>query len=214
MKKPEFRTLPFAEAVEELNLQAHFGDHMFEQYGEDGQEVRFYEQDATIDGDLDLDALFNDENVAGIFVARDLNVAGSILNWEIDTTAAFLAVGRDLVCRHLIASGADIRVRRDVKASGVVVATYNHGYMEISRNASARHFIVDDHQTIVGGQVKAPGWKMSGSAEAGLKDSDWIAEIRPEARDEFFDERGDVKCGSGNVDLVKALMEGREILKA
>ena len=47
-----------------------------------------------------------------------------------------------------------------------------------------------------------------------LRRSDWLSEVKPEFRDEFFDEEGDVKCGSGNVDLVKALLAGRDILRS
>ena len=96
---------------------------------------------------------------------QDLTVTGTIENWEIDTVGAFLAVGRDLTCQNLVAGGADIRVRRDLKADNAVVSTYNHGYMEISRDVIARHFIIDDHFTIVGRNIKASGWKESSAAE-------------------------------------------------
>lgn len=212
MEGTEFTLLSFEEAVSTLQLEAHFGDRMFDQYGEEGGSVRYYEGNAVIEGDIDLDALFYKENVAGIFVRGDLEVRGSILNWEIDTTASFLAVGRDLSCVNLIAGCADICVRRDLKASGIVVSTYNHGYMEISRNVDAKYFIVDDHHTIVGGKVNARGWKAC-NEEFDLRDSAWIDEVKLELRDEFFDSRGFMKCPNGNVDLVKALMAGRPILQ-
>ena len=44
-------------------------------------------------------------------------------------------------------------------------------------------------------------------------DSNWIKEVRPEHQHEFFDSRGFQKCPNGNVDLVKALMAGRPILR-
>ena len=40
---------------------------------------------------IDLDALFW-AGIAGIFAKRNLQVKGDVLNWEIDTTAAFLVV--------------------------------------------------------------------------------------------------------------------------
>jgi hypothetical protein len=212
MASTEFKLLSFEEAIAELELEAHFGDRMFDQYGEEGGSVRYYDGDGVTEGDVDLDALFYNENVAGIFVRGDLDVRGSILNWEIDTVASFLAVGRDLSCVNLIAGCADIRVRRDLKASGVVVSTYNHGYMEVSRNATAKFVIVDDHHTIIGGKVNARGWKAS-NEEFDLRDSTWIDEVRPELRDEFFDSDGFQKCPNGNVDLVKALLAGRPILR-
>lgn len=208
-----FTLMPFAEAVERLDLAAHFGGHVFDQYGEDDRKVRYYEKSAVIEGDIDLDALYYKDNVAGIFAKQDLTVNGTIINWEIDTTAAFLAVGRDLRCCNLVAGCADIRVRRDLKADGVIVSTYNHGYMEVSRDVIARYLIIDDHTTIVGRKVKAAGWKEASNAIAELPDSDWAGEIRDELKDEFFDSRGEMLCGNGNVELVQALLAGRDILR-
>jgi hypothetical protein len=36
--------------VKRLNLQTHFGDHIFDQYGEDERCVRYYAENAVIDG--------------------------------------------------------------------------------------------------------------------------------------------------------------------
>jgi hypothetical protein len=196
MAGSDFTLMPFAQAVERLDLPAHFGEHTFERYDHDDLKVRCYEKSGVIEGDIDLDALCYRDNVAGIFAKRDLTVTGTILNWEIDTTAAFLAVGRDLKCKHLVAGCADIRVRRNLIAEGVVVATYNHGYMEISGDVVAQHLIIDDHTTLVGRNVKAAGWKEAANAIAELSDSNWLSEIRPEFRDEFFDKDGGMLCGS------------------
>jgi len=38
--------------------------------------------------------------------------------------------------------------------------------------------------------------------------------VTPEFRDEFFDRKGDMRCDNGNVDLVKALLAGRDILRS
>lgn len=83
--------LPFAEAVERLHLPAHFCEHTFVRYDEANLKVRYYEKSGVIEGDIDLDALCYRDNVAGIFAKQDLTVTGTIFNWEIDTTAAFLA---------------------------------------------------------------------------------------------------------------------------
>lgn len=214
MAKTQFELISFAEAVGRLELAAHFGEHDFERYGEDGRPVRFYGGDARLSGDIDLDSLFHDERIAGFFAARDLVVDGSVLNWEIDTVASFVAVGRDLSCTNLVAGCADIRIRRDLKASNVVVATYNHGYLEVSRDVHARYVIIDDHHTIVGRKVVGGGWKDYDDAEAPLPVSTWWDEVRPELRGEFFDARGDTRCASGNVDLIKALLAGRPILRS
>jgi len=95
----------------------------------------------------------------------------------------------------------------------VMVSTYNHGYLEVGRNAGAGHIIIDDHTTIVRGKVDARGWKDAEHVEIALPVSSWVNEIRPEFKAEFFDEDGDMLCGSGNVDLVKALVAGRAILR-
>ena len=64
--------MPFAEAVERLDVPAHFGNHVFKQYGEDDRKVRYYEKSASIEGDID--ALYYADNVAGIFTKQDLTV--------------------------------------------------------------------------------------------------------------------------------------------
>lgn len=211
MSASDFRLLPFADAVAQLDLAGHFGEYMFDQYGEGNRQVRVYDDNAVIEGNIDLDALFW-AGIAGIFAKRDLQVKGDVLNWEIDTTAAFLAVGRDLSCRHLIAGSSDIRVRRDLKAEGIAVSSYNHGYMDVSRDLHAKVVVVEDHNTIVGGRVHAVGFREPNCGESEIKESVWEKEILPEVRDEFLLPNGFRKCPNGNVDLVKALMAGRKIL--
>jgi hypothetical protein len=39
-------------------------------------------------------------------------------------------------------------------------------------------------------------------------------EIRPKFKAEFFDADGDMICPNGNVELVQALLAGREILRS
>jgi hypothetical protein len=205
-----FETIATAELTERLQLQRHFYD-----YGARGgktSHVRHYAGDARIEGDIDLDRLCWD-GVAGLWVEGDLIVDGTIYNWEIDTRACFLAIGGDLTCKNLVASSADIRIARDLKVDGVLVSTYNHGYLEVGHNAHAGHIIIDDHTTIVRGKVDARGWKDAEHVEIALPVSSWIKQIRPEFKPEFFDADDDMICGSGNVDLVKALVAGREILR-
>jgi len=204
-----FETLTIADVTNRLNLEIHFSFH---EYDGDGRTIRHYAADATIDGDIDLDALFWD-GVAGIWAERDLIVGGSIFNWEIDTPACFLSIGRDLICRNLIASSADIRIGQDAKIDGLLSSTYNHGLIEIGRNAHARYIIIDDHTTIVRGNAAARGWKDAAHVEIELPVSSWAKEIRPEFRAEFFDADGDMICPNGNVDLVQALLAGRDILR-
>jgi hypothetical protein len=214
MPSSSFELIPFDEAIPRLGLAAHFGEHAFDHFGEEGGSVRYYADDAHIDGDVDLDKMFYSDNVAGIFAARDLTISGSVLNWEIDTTASFLAVGRDLACHNVIAGSADIRVRRDLKAENIVVSTYNHGYLEVSRDVHARYLIIDDHTTIVGGKVHGLGWKDAEFVDVPLTVSNWRQELLPAVKDEFIDDQGDVKCPNGNVDIVKALLAGRQILRS
>lgn len=212
MKSTEFKLVSIDEAIQKLELPSAYRNVRPVRRG-DGGSIRYYEGNGVIDGDIDLDALFGNDNVTGIFVRGDLEVRGSILNWEIDTTAAFLAVGRDLSCVNLLAGCADIRVSRDLNASGIVVSTYNHGYLNVQRNLAAKYLIVDDHQTMVEAEVNARGWKSRGDDDFDWRDSTWFDEVRPEFRDEFFDAEGYEKCPNGNVDLVNALLAGRPILR-
>jgi hypothetical protein len=204
-----FEELSVAEVTSRLQLESHFSFH---DYDGDGRIVRHYAEDAMIDGDLDLDALFWD-GVAGIWAEKDIVVNGAILNWEIDTPACFLAVGRDLICKNLVASSADIRIGRNAKIYGLLSSTYNHGYLEIGGDAHAKTIIIDDHTTIVRGKADAGGWKDAEHVEIALPVSSWIKEIRPKFKAEFFDADGDMICPNGNVELVQALLAGREILR-
>jgi hypothetical protein len=205
-----FETLTIAEVSERLQLESHFSFH---EYDGDGRSIRHYAEDATIEGDIDLDALFWD-GVAGIWAEKDLIVNGTIFNWEIDTPACFLAIGGDLKCKNLVASSADIRIGRDARIDGLLSSTYNHGYLEVGRNAHAKHIIVDDHTTIVRGKADARGWKDAGHVEIALPVSSWIEQVRPELKAEFFRPDGYMICGNGNVELVQALLAGREILRS
>ena len=209
MPNSPFEKLSVAEVTNRLQLESHFSFH---DYNGDGRIVRHYAEDAMIDGDIDLDALFWD-GVAGIWAEKDLVVNGTIANWEIDTPACFLAIGRDLVCKNLVASSADIRIGRDAKIYGLMSSTYNHGFLEIGGDAHAKTIIIDDHTTIVRGKADATGWKDAEHVEIALPVSSWIKEIRPKFKAEFFDADGDMICPNGNVELVQALLAGRDILR-
>ena len=91
--------------------------------------------------------------------------------------------------------------------------SHNHGYLEVGRDAHARRIIIDDHDTVVRGNAEGRGWKDIQRRKVALPVSDWIEEIRPEFKAEFFTDDGDMICGNGNVDLVQALLAGREILR-
>ena len=177
--------------------------------------VRHYGNHAVAAGDLDMDRLPG-EDIAGIVVDGDLELNGSILNWEIDTNAAFLLVRCSLHCHNIVFGCMDLAVEQNVTASGLIVVTYNHGILHIRGDVTADRVIIDDDgASRIDGKVYAKGWNASHNAEVKLRRSEWIKEIRPEFRDEFFEPDEDCpKCGNGNVDLVKALLAGRDILKA
>ena len=210
MPNSPYEELTVAEVTERLQLESHFSGY---EYDGDGRIVRHYTQDAMIDGDIDLDRMFWD-GVAGIWAEKDLVVNGTIFNWEIDTTACFLSIGRDLICKNLVASSADIRIGRDAKIYGLLSTTYNHGFLEVGGDAHAKTIVIDDHTTIVRGKTVAEGWKDAENVEIGLPVSSWIKEIRPKFKAEFFDADGDMICPNGNVELVQALLAGREILRS
>ena len=210
MPNSKFETLAIADVAERLKLESHFYDYA--PRGGEASHVRHYAGDAVIGDDIDLDRLCWD-GVSGIWVEGDLTVNGTIFNWEIDTRACFLAIGRDLTCKNLVVSSADIRIARDLWVDGLVSTTYNHGYLEVTRNAYARRIVIDDHTTIVRGKVEARGWKDAEHVEIALPVSAWFGEVRPEFKPEFFSPNGDMLCGNGNVDLVQALLKGRDILR-
>jgi hypothetical protein len=207
----DYESVPFPAAVARFGLDAKFDHYRLEEFAEGGRAVRYYPASASIDGDIDLDQMFWDGEIAGICAEQDLTIAGSVWNWEIDTTAIFVSVGGDLRCRNLIAGCAEIAVGRDVRADGIVVATYNHGRLEIARDVHAKYLIVDDHNTSIGGKLVGGGW--TDLPDTSVRESTWLKEVRPELRDEFFDADGFTTCPNGNVDLVKALLDGREILR-
>ena len=123
-------------------------------------------------------------------------------------------LGRDLICKNLVASSADIRIGRDAKIYGLLSTTYNHGFLEVGGDAHAKTIVIDDHTTIVRGKTVAEGWKDAENVEIGLPVSSWIKEIRPKFKAEFFDADGSMICPNGNVELVQALLAGRAILRS
>src|SRR5262245_18229413 len=240
----DFALIPLADAVAHLRLDQHFADRTtLEQFAtaEDriaaleadsdfadppsGRResfrriypaqyfVRHYANHAVVAGDLDMDALPG-EHVAGIVVDGDLELNGSILNWEIDGAAAFLWLHGNMHCANIVFGCMDLVVARGVTASGLIVATYNHGHLLIAGDVHADRVIIDDDgPSIIDGRVHAKGWNTSNNAEVDLRQSEWIHEVRPEFHAEFFLPNGQFRCGSGNVDLVKALLVGRDILR-
>jgi hypothetical protein len=174
--------------------------------------VRYWSGDAVIDGDLDLDTMFDPYSIAGFAVDGNASMSGSVTNWEIDTHTSFLSVAGHLTCTHVIAGSSDIVVHGDVRASGVIVATYSRGWLEIGGDVHARALILDEHHAEIRGKIHAPGWA-SRDDSLPLPVSEWRDEVRPEFFDEFFDADGDLRCGNGNAALVEALVAGRDILK-
>jgi hypothetical protein len=176
-------------------------------------DVLRYPENAKIDGNFNMDAAAG-RGIAGVVVDGDFELKGSIINWEIDTTATFLWVRGNFRCHNIVFGCMDLVVDGNVTADGLIVASYNHGHMLIKGNVHADRVIIDDDgPSAIGGHVKAKGWNASPNASVDLRSSEWIEEIRPEFRDEFFDEDGGFTCDNGNVDLVNALMAGRDILR-
>ena len=175
--------------------------------------VRYWWDDAVIDGDLDLDATFDPHLIAGFAIDGNATVRGSILNWEIDTRASFLSVVGNLTCEHFVIGCSDVTVLGNVNASGIMVATYNHGWLEINGDVHARTLILDDHNAVLRGDLHAPGWTTRDRG-LGLPESDWTDEVRPEFIKEFFNEDGDFKDGNWNISIVRAVIAGRDVLKA
>jgi hypothetical protein len=209
-----YALVPLREFIASLAPVRHFESRpRLDQFdAADDLSVRHYTTDAILPGDVDFDALMG-QNIAGIVVDGDLEVTGDILNWEIDTTAAFLWVRGNLRCRNIVFGSMDLVVQDHVTAAGLMVVPYDHGYLSIAGDVDADRVIIDDDgSATIGGMVGAKGWTSSPKSSAEIRRSDWIHEIRPEFRDEFFDSQGYMKCLNGNADLVKALLAGRDIL--
>ena len=97
----------------------------------------------------------------------------------------------------------------NVRASGIMVATYNHGWLEINGDVEARTLVIDDHHALIRGDRPRPGWTTrERDAGLGLPESDWRDEVRPEFVDEFFNADGDFKDGNWNISVVKAVIAG------
>src|SRR5262249_15062811 len=121
--------------------------------------VRHYDNHAAVSGDLDMDRLPGND-IAGVVVDGDLELNGSILNWEIDTSAAFLWVRGSLHCHNIVFGCMDMVVDDNVSAAGLVVVSYNHGHLWVGRDIDAKRLIIDsDGSPYVGGRVFAKGWK-------------------------------------------------------
>ena len=174
--------------------------------------VRYWWDDAAIDGDLDLDATYDPRLIAGFAIDGNATVSGSVLNWEIDTHSSFLSVVGNLTCEHFIIGCSDVVVLGNVRASGVMVATHHDGWLEINGDVHARTFIVDDHHALLRGDLHATAWTTRDTG-LGLPVSDWHDEVRPEFVREFFNADGDFKDGNWNISVVKALVAGRDVLK-
>ena len=178
--------------------------------------VRHYSNHAVISGDLDMDREFlaRETAVAGIVVDGDLELHGSILNWEIDTMATFLWVRGNLHCENLIAGCMHLTVDGNATVGNLLVSTYNHGDLLIRGDLHGKRVIIDDDgHPEIRGRVFAKGWNASHNAKVKLRRSEWSKEVRPEFRAEFLHEEGYPKHPNGNVGLVEALLAGREILR-
>jgi len=209
-----FNLMPLHEAVQTLGLDHHFQGRATLSQFESKNFVRHFPNDTFIEGDLDMDSLLWSESLAGMVFDGDLELNGSIFNWEIDTPAAFMAIRGNLKCRNIVFGSMDLVVRGNVTAANLIVATYNHGYLLIHGEVRAKYVIIDDDgDSVIEGSVRADGWNASRNARVDLRRSEWINEVRPEFRSEFFEENGDFRCPNGNVDLVKALLAERHILR-
>ena len=120
----------------------------------------------------------------------------------------------NLLCTNIVFGSMDLVVGGSVTAANLIIASYNHGRLVIEGDVSAKYVVIDDDgSSVIRGKVDARGWNASQNAKVKLRRSEWIKEIKPKFRDEFFDDEGDMKCDNGNVDLAKALLEGRDILR-
>jgi hypothetical protein len=173
--------------------------------------IRHYPTHAVVAGGMDLDDGLGRDYLAGLVVDGDLEIFGSLINWEPDTAPPFIVVRGSLHCESLIVSGSDMAVQDHVTAANLVAVTDNHGQLDVGGNVIARYFIMGgDGWSRVGGSIRAAGWNSSLNAQLPLRRSDWPHEIRREFRNEFLDEGGYLKSF---VAPYQALLDGRDILR-
>lgn len=130
-----------ANAVEQLGLE--------EPLPAWGEEIRVFNGNLTVDGDLLLD------EVLDLFVHGDLTVKGDILNLNGDVGAVLVVEG-SLQARNLIAGGSEVRVSGNAKVKNTIYGYYNHGTMIINGDTKAKAVICDDHNMSLEGNVTAP----------------------------------------------------------
>ncbi|CAL8973643.1 hypothetical protein GJ689_17075 [Rhodoplanes serenus] len=213
-----FVSIPLDEARAGLDLDAHFADRttlddiVVAAPRPSLLVVRYSGNHAVSAGDLDMDGLVT-ASVAGVVVDGDLELFGAILNRRAEAQPAFLWVRGSLHCRALVLRRMDVVVDRNLTA-GLVVANGEDCHLAIGGDVHADRMIVDDGAVAsVGGRVAAKGWNGSAAARVALRRSRWADEVRPELRKAFLGPDGALACTGGSLELVQALLDGRDILR-
>lgn len=108
--------------------------------------VFVYETPQQVDGDLVIDRL-NQPGEAGSYVfLSDLEIAGSLLNWNGDFGIALVVEG-ETRAQNVVAGGSFIYLQRAV-VPGVILGHYNHGMIQV-RDHVGDLTINQDHHTDV-----------------------------------------------------------------
>jgi hypothetical protein len=204
-------TISLAEAIDRYALKDYVGLGLrgLEVFDEvESQKVRVYQPGSVIDEVVVLNELVHQEKVAGIIALGDLRMSKSLVDFESDTLSSFVLVQGNLQVVNLVCGCAEVVVRGDVQAQGVVMSYYNHGRMRIGGNVQARLLAVDDHDTEVSGIVNAATLG-SGPTVTHWDFSKWPEVLSEKANAALFREDGSWLHGNESA-LIAHLALGRQ----
>ncbi|GAA3398114.1 hypothetical protein [Cryptosporangium minutisporangium] len=95
-----------------------------------------------------------EDALSGVIVDGNLDVEGSVLNWESDF-GPFLLVRGDLRAKDLGLGGSQVRIEGDLLAAQTLLGYYNHGYIEVTGDTRAQVIVTEQHLIRLHGAVSA-----------------------------------------------------------
>ncbi|MFT5353754.1 MAG: hypothetical protein ACI9KE_000954, partial [Polyangiales bacterium] len=122
----------------------------------DGATFKVFEGNLVVKGDLNLDS------EGSIAVLGDLEVKGTIGNYDGDSGPALIVTG-NLKAKNVVAGGSEMKVQGDVTLGNGLYAFYNHGQVSIGGDLSAKGVLCSDHSVGVDGKVVAPVLAIGGT---------------------------------------------------
>jgi hypothetical protein len=115
-----------------------------------------------------LKADLKDTHIVGVIVDGNLNIDGSLFNFD-DEQGALLFVTGNLAAKNIRAGGSLIHIVGNANIEECVYSCYNDGAMRIYGDLTTTVYINDEHMTAVSGKLTAP--YRADSDENGVKNS-------------------------------------------